>query len=641
MISGRRVIWLFLAILVLYTTRSVHVAYTAAPTYDEPFHLAGGLVALKFNDYRMQPENGILPQRWLAIPHLLQATSLPPEDHPSWRTSSAWSYGSEFLYQRPGTWHERLFKSRLMNVLLGILTLSTLFCWSFRHLGPAVALLTTLGLSCDPLFLAHSSLATSDLSIGLFAFLSVWAAQRLFDGPTSMRALGLALALGAAITSKYSAILLAPAIAVGALAAIRQDRPIKLRALGRFFILQTMRQKVYGTIALLSVVGLIVIGTIWASYGFRYQAVSASAPAQSHFLMPWSQLRSTSPVSTTLEMARHFQILPEAFLYGFAYVRHFSKGRPVFLDGESNNQGWFRFFPLAFVYKTPLPILTAFALAILISIYQFKRIPWRPATWLSVTFVLTYLLVAIGARLNIGLRHLLPVYPWLFVWMGWAVGRLIKKRYGLVCCLIWIPWTLLDSAWIHPHYLAYFNAPSGGPDSGHLHLVDSSLDWGQGLNELASWMAANPTDQPQYLAYFGTAKPQRHQVHAKRLPSFVDPFEDQVIETLEPGRYIISATMLKPLYLRWGYGEWSADHERNFQNAARNLGSSAIGTSLSNPMLEPQQKAALEAFDQLRFSKLTAYLRTIQADAQVAHVYLVYELDQQDLAKAFPLTSSP
>jgi len=70
-------------------------------------------------------------------------------------------------------------------------------------------------------------------------------------------------------------------------------------------------------------------------------------------------------------------------------------------------------------------------------------------------------------------------------------------------------------------YLAYFNQVAAGPKNGYKHLVDSSLDWGQDLPALRSWLAQNPdrfgTGQ-RYLAYFGTALPEWYGIKATSLP---------------------------------------------------------------------------------------------------------------------------
>src|SRR5205085_12547268 len=126
-------------------------------------------------------------------------------------------------------------------------------------------------------------------------------------------------------------------------------------------------------------------------------------------------------VATSVKFAREHRLLPEQYLYGLAYVRKHEIDRPAFLDNEWSIVGFRSFFPKAFLYKTPLPFLILLALAIAAAVANRKS--WKidnvfNPLW---AFALVYAVVALTAQLNIGHRHLLPIYPALFVACGAVV----------------------------------------------------------------------------------------------------------------------------------------------------------------------------------------------------------------------------
>ncbi len=118
-----------------------------------------------------------------------------------------------------------------------------------------------------------------------------------------------------------------------------------------------------------------------------------------------------------------------------------------------------------------------------------------------------YFLAACLSSTQIGVRHILPVYPFLIVAGAWAAakawGRPPWGRAGAAALAGWLAASVLR---YHPHHLAYFNEIAGGPAGGVRWLGDSNLDWGQGLKELARVLKerGNP---PVYLCYFGVADP--------------------------------------------------------------------------------------------------------------------------------------
>lgn len=168
-----------------------------------------------------------------------------------------------------------------------------------------------------------------------------------------------------------------------------------------------------------------------------------------------------------------------------------------------------------------------------------------------------YFGLALASRMNIGHRHLLPIYPCLFVLLGavwvWA-GR--QRIFLKACFAALAVWYVASSVTIFPHYLAYFNELAGGPDNGHKYLVDSNLDWGQDLKGLKQYMEKNKIERV-WLSYFGLASPDYYGIGYQYLPSLM-MFQPRIgypellrARRLQPlkGIVAISATNLHGVYL--------------------------------------------------------------------------------------------
>src|SRR5262249_4468416 len=152
--------------------------------------------------------------------------------------------------------------------------------------------------------------------------------------------------------------------------------------------------------------------------------------------------------------------------------------------------GFWLYFPVAFLVKTPIP--TLILLIATFALWIFRRRKRLNETFLLVP-VVVYFCLAVWAGINIGLRHLLPIYPFIFVLLGSTVAELWNRknrlaRSGLLLLSAWYLWSAIS---IYPNYLAYFNEFAGGPDNGHKILLDSNLDWGQDLKGLKRWMDQN------------------------------------------------------------------------------------------------------------------------------------------------------
>jgi hypothetical protein len=634
--------WLFAlaaALLTLHYALAVGSKLSESTTSDELVHLTGGFTFNHFHDYRLHPENGILPQRIAALPATLAGAKFPSlADSEYWRKSDAWVIGHEFFYETGEDHFPRLMAGRALIALFSVATGVLVFLWSRRLFGDTGALVSLIFFVFEPSCLAHGALATSDGCMAFFLLASVGAWWRhLHDGRARWWWLS-AAAFGLACVAKYSAPLLLPMFVLLALVRALAAEPLAL--LGRTWM---TRGGKFGAAALSALGhGAVAALVIWAFFGFRFAAANPALPPFEHFIRPWEWLDSNLGIAgKILRGIAAAHLLPEGYIYGFAYVLETAQIRSAFLNGEFSTTGWPSFFVWAFALKTTLPLLFASGAAFGL-LARRTRGEWYRFAPLAVLFVV-YWAFSITSHLNIGHRHILPTYPVLFIATG-ALGTWLASRRVVPALLVagLLGWHATEALRVAPHFLAYFNEIAGGPENGHRHLVDSSLDWGQDLPGLKTWLDTHAAKgEPVYLSYFGTGEPDYYGIRARRL-MFVNGFKLPAppVAPLEPGLYGISATILEQVYSPV-HGPWTLALEQEYV-AARGLEKEfaafvrdpARRAELLRDAPAGKWETAAKRYEWLRLARLCHYLRVRGADANVGYSIFIYRLNADELRAA-------
>lgn len=648
---------------VLHGWMAASVSRIFSTTSDEIAHLTAGYAYWTTGDYRLQPENGNFPQRWAALPLVLKGgITFPPATDDAWQQADIWRVGHRFFHESGNDLPTMLAQGRAMIAVLSALLCLIVFFWTRDLFGSTAGFLALLLATFSPTLLAHGGLATSDTAAGLgfaVASLTWW---RLLHCVTLSRLLVAGASLGLLALSKYSVVLFAPMALL--MAGIRLARPAALPVLVRRRQWRVAGWRRFVVIPLLGIiVSTLTVVIIWAGYGFRYSAPSSEPPPNVNFVQSWPsvllqekphepmlmadgrrvQSTDTEPgiVQRAVDWTRQHQLLPEAWLYGLAFVEKNARGRLAYFAGEYRMTGWRAFFPTAFVLKTTLPALALITLGIigLISLPSSRRRAWLYRLTPLLALLIIYWGFALQSRLNIGHRHLLPTYAVCYVLAAGSLLLLRRRRAWGLLILALLLWHTRESLSIRPDYLAYFNPIAGGPAQAHRLFVDSSLDWGQDLPRLKQWLAAHRrSDEPVFLSYFGTGNPRHESIEAIRVgDGYFDWEPRRTPPPLRGGIYCISATMLRRVYTLVR-GPWSPEYELNYRKLTtwldhiRTLQTGAPPTDIDGTPLDLEVvNARLFTLEQLLFGRLCHYLEQRPPDARVGYSILIYKLSDAEV----------
>jgi hypothetical protein len=544
-----------------------------------------------------------------------------------------------------------LLRGRGMIAILGVALGLVVYLWARSLFGPASGLLSLALCAFSPTMLAHGAIATADLMVTLFFTLNVWSYWKVMHRVSLASMLLSAVAMSGLLLSKFSGILILPIVLILLAVRLAVGRPLTIQIRGDHVVSGRLRQ--FGAIMLVLLLHAAVTwAVIWASFGFRYSPYGDERAASDGLPSSWpAVIEDSGTIGTLVQIARDRRLLPEAYLYGFAHTMRFTGQRNSFFNGEFSIHGSPWFFPYCFLVKTPLGLFGLLAAAQIALRYLPRDKLYE--LWPVAVLPIVYWAVAIQARVNIGHRHILPIYPPMFILAGaaghwlspmattsWPRGRR-QVLAGLVAALSLS--FAAESLLIRPHYLAYFNFLAGGPSQGYRHLVDSSLDWGQDLPGASAWLkiqAAKEPDQPCYLSYFGTARPEHYGIHAEALPGFFDRRSPHQPTPLRPGVYLISATMLQAVYLK-APGPWNLRYEiayrdlgafvRDVEQANRDA---AARSALTRKVPEEHWDGMFQMFEHLRFGRLCAVLRRRPPDDQIGYSILVFRVNDAELRAA-------
>jgi hypothetical protein len=437
--------------LTLALVASIRIAATYpvfSHTFDEPAHIACGLEYLDKGAYTLEPQHPPLARAAAALGAHLAGIRYP--DHGDAAAGSEldlFSRGLAILYSG-GHYDRTLMLARLAILPFFWIACLVVYRWARRYFGPAVAAVAVFFFSFLPPVLAHAGLATTDMALTAFLGATFLAATRWTEDPTPRNAAWFGLAGGLAILSKFSCLVFFPVCAgLALLWYIVEERP------GIGVVARAAARRIPG----LCLAGAIAFLLVWAGYRFSFGKVDFA-----NIRLPF----------------------PELYQGIQAVAKHDREGHLSYLLGKLSISGFWYYYPVVLAVKTPLGFLALAAAGAALALRN--RGALRHAR-LPLAFAAGILAVGFFSRINIGVRHILPIYMGLSIaTAAWAVPALGDARtrnwlrYGILAAALWFTGSSLFS---HPDYLAYFNELVGSEPENT--LVDSDLDWGQDVKRLS------------------------------------------------------------------------------------------------------------------------------------------------------------
>ena len=499
-----------------------------SPTFDEQGFITRGLGYVRGENRHMRVGHplGLNALNAAFLAGDTQVT-LPVADS-SWQLPNFHRPSELFLWEIGNDVAHVMFMARLPTLFLGMLLTAVTGRWAWELTRSHWAGLLALSLAAfDPNLIAHSRLATTDLGLTAGATLAGFLLWRYWQKPSwpaaTLAGVGFGLLQNTKFTAGLFVLLFALVMGVGLVIRWRENGRFPSEILAQLLI-------AYPLAAFL---------TLWAAYGFQIGTLPPDLPT-----LP--QLGGL-----TLPLSHHLEQLLDI-------GGRMQQETPSFLWGQYSDSGWWYYFPAAFLLKTPLPSLLLLAGAVLLALRgRPGKLGQHTAVTLSALLIpsLGYFAIALTTDINLGYRHILPVLPFLFVFVAAVMNPprpFWAQNLRFIFPAAMVAWLALITITIYPHFLAYFNALAGGPDGGWRYLVDSNLDWGQDLGGLKDWMDENSVEQV-WLSYCGEGRPSYYNINFIGLDSWPPRLMNPQARPFyphnpAPGIYAISATNLQGVH---------------------------------------------------------------------------------------------
>lgn len=441
-------------------------------TNDEIVHIPAGYFHLVDGNFQVNNEHPPLAKVWAALPLLfIQPNEPPAESHDS--IESIQGFYASFWTVNRVSFEAISFWSRAMMLAFAVALGWLVFLHARRLFGERAAVLAVALYVLEPTMLAHGRIVHTDVPAAFFYLLFFFTLHHYVDKPSLRRAMLLGVVGGCALTTKFSMLVLLPVL-------------VCLCLFGIVFASRWRWSR--ARLALhFAATALVMLFVINAAYYFRSPPLAAIETL-------W--IRSSFPlIADESSSALHFlsNFVPTYYLFGILnIINHNRHGHAAFLLGDHSATGWWSYFPIAFALKTTIPFLS---LSLVSLAWALRRLLARGDKYfLALVLPLAiYLLLSMSSRINIGIRHLLPVFPFLFILGGATLDRLLRpqrmRTVAVASVVTLMGWMSIEAMRAYPHYVPYMNQLTWR-HSGWSYLSDSNVEWGDDVQELAGYLRA-------------------------------------------------------------------------------------------------------------------------------------------------------
>ncbi len=472
-----------LALLLIFAAELVFSIRQQSQTFDESVHIFSGYQYWRHRDFGANPEHPPLVKLVATLPLLslnLKESAVVAGPTKGDNTLAA----IPFLYANDTDAGTMLFRTRLAVSIFALFLGALVLLCGHEMLGPGPALLGLALLVFEPSILANGALVTTDVGETCFLFASVYTFYRYVKKPGAGRVVMCGFAATLALATKHSGlivILILGLLAISELLGRKQAADtVRTRESSGSFAKKAARLAVV-------IIVILAIGCagLWTFYTFRYSARPEGAVLNPTLDVFARSLRSGLQTKTVLALA-HAHLLPESYLWGLTDVLVGAEGRATFLLGKVYATGQWFYFPLVFLMKSTLGFL------LLLGAFPFvaKRLGLRRELSFLIVPPIVFFGISMLSGMNLGIRHILPIVPFLIL-LAAATASSLASRSKLAACVIGMVMLAHAASSLHayPNYLTYSNEVVGGPSKTYRVMTDSNIDWGQGLKQVATYLA--------------------------------------------------------------------------------------------------------------------------------------------------------
>lgn len=490
---------------------AVSSVWDDAPIVDEIPHIGAGYSYIAAGDHRLNPEHPPLAKDLAGIGVYLAGNNGSSFSTRYWRSdlNGQWEFGRHLLFSSGNDTLRMIRFSKSPQLIFFILSAIIIAVWTKRLYGNVASILALFLFSLSPTVLAHSRFVTTDIPALFGVLLSSFFFLDFIKDQKPKKLVYAGLAFGVAQLTKFSLFLLNPVFLVIAItyALIHASHGKKI---------QDSFKLLFKTILIIGI-GYLVVWIVYIPHVINYPPELQKEHT--------TKLLETYGKRTLPDMVIYFSdkpVIRALAQYGLGFlmvVQRSIGGNTTYFLGEVSREAWKHYFPIVYFIKEPLAfwglmamVLSFFGIKINRSTFKAKTlIEWSKNHFTELAMFLwlaVYWYTSISANLNIGVRHLMPIYGFTYILLAGGlthIGKNIKLKYFtgyLILCTSLLCWYMYENIKIYPYYLTYFNQTVGGAKNGYRYVVDSNIDWGQDLKRLSDWVEVNNVKNI-YLDYFG------------------------------------------------------------------------------------------------------------------------------------------
>jgi hypothetical protein len=502
--------------LVLLLTMVVEVGLSTrqqSPSWDEGDHIYAGYMNWMRGEYTLNPEHPPLVKLVATLPLVPLDLKTAPRQGRYFK-DEAYFGGRELIFRNDPKYGGKyssdtlLFRVHMAALTFGVLLAGTLFFAGQEMFGTAAGLIALALLVFDPSILANAPYVTTDTGAACGFFATVYTFYRFVKQMTWKRAAVCGLVLGLALAAKHSTIVLFPLLTMLAAGeiAVRWKKSGKLPTI-----------LIKNTAIGLGIIGAIALFVLWGMYSFRFH-MHPSGVSMAPLNVEVRPL--SAPMRWFILFCAHYHLLPESYLFGLVDVQGVGEAWPTYYMGKVYAHGIWYYFPTVLAVKWTVGTLATIALAIWVfasgKIRQTREILFLafPAAF--------YLAIAMAGPLNMGERHILPIFPFIFVLLGAAGAWLMKRsKQWAIAIIFLLAAHAAESLSAFPNYIPFGNALWGGPANTHKYFSDAAVDWAQQLKWTKQWLDEHNIKECS-IVYFAAPflMPSDYDIPCKLLPTF-------------------------------------------------------------------------------------------------------------------------